>query len=69
MFSGVNRDGSLLGVKDHQRPVLDLLPGALLVLVLVLRVFLRAGHGVTAVVAAAAAVAAATPPLGDGGAV
>lgn len=61
---------SLPGVEDHERPVFDLLPGALLVLVLVVGVVLGAGHGVAAVlavVAAAAAVDAAASLPGDGG--
>ena len=60
---------SLPRVEDHERPVFDLLPGALLVLVLVFGVVLGARHGVAAVlaVAAAAAVHAAASSPGDGG--
>lgn len=56
-------------MEDHQRPVFDLLPGALLVLVFVVGVVLGAGHGVAAVlaVAAAAAVHSAASSSGDGG--
>lgn len=66
----MSSESSLPGVEDHQGSVLDLLPGALLVLFFVLGIVLGAGHGVAAVlaVAAAAAVPAAAPPPGDGGA-
>lgn len=56
-------------MEDHQRPVFDLLPGALLVLIFVLGIILWTGHGVAAVlaVAAAAAVHAAASSSRDSG--
>ena len=56
-------------MEDHQGPVFDFLPGALLVLVFVVGIVLGARHGVAAVlaVAAAAAVHPAASSPGDGG--
>lgn len=60
--------GSLSGMEDHQGPVLDLLPGALLVLVFVIGIILGASHGVATVfaVAAPAAVPTTAPSPSDG---
>lgn len=65
----LSSNSSLPGVEDHERPVLNLLPGALLVLVFVVGIVLRTGHGVAAVlaVAAAAAVHTTASSSGDGG--
>lgn len=56
-------------MEDHQGPVFNLLPGALLVLVFVVGIILGTGHGVAAVlaVAAAAAVHSTASSSGDGG--